>query len=315
MAEQGGASQARDGERIVTLPGSGSHVLLPGNVVYFAAVIEIRLMAVADLPLGLKLSRQAGWNQVESDWRRFLSMQPQGCFVAQLDGTPVATTVTCTFGPVAWIAMVLVEVTARRKGLATSLLKHALVFLDGQRIRTIRLDATSAGQPVYERLGFLPEYSLTRYEGIAPQAGTEPHVEAARASLYPEIIAFDRQATGTHREKMLLRLFGEWPQAVRVLRRGERLEGFIAARRGANATQIGPCIATDDAGPALLRDALSRVAGRPVFIDIPRDNACALRVAEAGGLKPQRHFVRMYRGDRIADHQAAIWASSGPEKG
>jgi GNAT superfamily N-acetyltransferase len=297
------------------VPGGSRHVPLRRDLVYFTAMIEIRLMAIADLPLGLKLSRQAGWNQMESDWRRFLSMQPQGCFVAELDGTPVATTVTCAFGPVAWIAMVLVEMGSRRKGVATSLLKHALDYLDNQHVRTVRLDATSAGQPVYERLGFLPEYSLTRYEGIAPGAGPEAHVETAPASLFPEIVAFDHRTTGAHREKMLVRLFEEWPQAVRVLRRGERLAGFVAARRGANATQIGPCIATDDAGPALLRDALSHVAGRPVFIDIPRDNACALGVAEAGGLKAQRHFVRMYRGDRITDRPAAIWASSGPEKG
>lgn len=271
-------------------------------------------MAVADLPLGLALSRQAGWNQVESDWRRFLSMEPQGCFVAQLDGMPVATTVTCTFGPVAWIAMVLVEVGARRKGVATALLKHALDCLDHRRIRTVRLDATSAGRPVYERLGFLPEYSLTRYEGIAPQLAAEPHVEETPPELFGELVAFDRQATGTDRETMLVRLFEEWPQAVRVLRRRGWLEGFVTARRGANATQIGPCIATGDAGASLLRDTLGRTAGRPVFIDIPQDNA-AVRVAESAGLTPQRPFVRMYRGDRIADNPAAIYASSGPEKG
>ena len=164
-------------------------------------------------------------------------------------------------------------------------------------------------------LGFLPEYSLTRYEGFAPQVGAEPHAEEAPPSLLPEIVAFDRQTTGTHREKMLLRLFEEWPQAVRVLRRGGRLEGFVAARRGANATQIGPCIATGDAGAELLRDALGRLAGRPVFIDIPQDNAGAVSAAETAGLRPQRHFVRMYRGDRITDNPAAIYASSGPEKG
>jgi GNAT superfamily N-acetyltransferase len=278
-------------------------------------MIEIRSMVEADLPLGLKLSRQAGWNQVESDWRRFLSMQPDGCFVAQLDGTPVATTVTCTFGPVAWIAMVLVELTARRRGVATALLKHALDFLDGQHVETVRLDATAAGQPVYEKLGFLPEYSLTRYQGIARQMGADPHIEEASPGVFAELVAFDRQATGAHRQKMLLHLFEEWPQAVRVLRRGSRLEGFVAARRGANATQIGPCIAAGDAGAELLREALSRLADEPVFIDIPQDNASALGVAESAGLKPQRHFVRMCRGDRITDHPAAIYASSGPEQG
>jgi len=272
-------------------------------------------MTVADLSLGATLTRQAGWNQIESDWRRFMRMQPQGCFVAELDGVPAATTVTCIFGPVAWIAMVLVEISARRKGVATALLKHALGFLDSQGVRTVRLDATAAGRPVYEKLGFTAEYALTRYEGIAPAMEAQPDVAAADASLLPEIVALDRRATGTHREKMLLRLFEESPEAVRVLRRGGRVEGFVTTRCGANASLIGPCIAVGDAGRSLLRDALGRCSGGPVFVDVPRDNAGALAVVEASGLKPQRHFTRMYRGERIVDSPPSIWASSGPEKG
>lgn len=278
-------------------------------------MITIRPMRAADLELGLRLCRQAGWNQIDSDWRRFLDMQPDGCFVAELDGTPVGTTTTCIFGPVAWIAMVLVEVNARRRGVATALLKHALDFLDRQGVRTIRLDATAAGQPVYEKLGFTPEYPLTRYEGTAPQVGTQPDVTEATASSLVKIVAFDQRMTGTHREKMLTRLFAESPQALRVLYRDGQLEGFATARRGAKAIQIGPCVATSRAGAALLSDALNRYAGRPVFMDIPRDNAAALRIAEASGLRVQRHFTRMYRGDRINDCVEAIWASSGPEKG
>ncbi len=272
-------------------------------------------MAMADLPLGRTLTRQAGWNQIASDWRRFMGMQPQGCFVAELDGKPVATTVTCIFGPVAWVAMVLVEVAARRKGVATSLLKHALQFLDGQGVRTVRLDATAAGRPVYEKLGFTAEYALTRYEGIAPAIEAQPNVVVADTSLIREIITLDHRATGTDREKMLLRLFEESPQAMRVLCRDGRVGGFVTTRCGANASHIGPCIAASDAGAPLLREALSRCNGGSVFIDVPRDNAGALAVVETSGLKPQRHFTRMCRGDRIVDCPQAIWASSGPEKG
>jgi predicted N-acetyltransferase YhbS len=278
-------------------------------------MIEIRLMGAADLPLGLKLCRQAGWNQVASDWRRFMAMQPQGCFVAELDGVAVGTTVTCIFGSVAWIAMVLVEMTARRKGVATSLMKHALDSLDAQGVETVRLDATAAGRLVYEKLGFMPEYALTRYEGIAPQAQPQPHVVTATADLFPEIVMLDRRMTGTHREKMLLRLFEESAGSVRIVCRARRVEGFVTIRCGANATQIGPCIAAEEVGPLLLTDALSRCAGRPVFIDIPHDNAGAMRVAETRDLKAQRHFTRMCRGNRIADCPQAIWAGSGPEKG
>lgn len=289
-------------------------------------MISIRSMTAADIPLGLRLARQAGWNQIESDWRRFLTMQPDGCFVGELDGTPIATTAAFIFGPVAWIAMVLVDAEFRRKGVATALLKHALDFLDRHGVRTIRLDATAAGQPVYEKLGFVPEYSLTRYTGIAPvgrdavrrfSPGFDGHttntldLPSARA----QIVAFDYRMTATPREKMLARLFEEFPEITRVLHHEGQLEGYITGRRGANATLIGPCVATPRAGPVLLNDAVSRCAGRPVFLDVPQDNAPALQIAEEHGLSAQRHFTRMCRGERIRDQVEAIWASSGPEKG
>jgi hypothetical protein len=186
---------------------------------------------------------------------------------------------------------------------------------DSQGVTTIRLDATAAGRPVYEKLGFTAEYLLTRYEGIAPATEAQPDITVADAGLFPEIAALDSRMTGTRRKKMLLRLFEESPEAVRVLCRGGRVEGFVTIRRGANASQIGPCIAAGDAGGPLLGDALSRCAGGPVFIDVPRDNARALEVVETSGLKAQRHFTRMCRGERIVDCPQGIWAGSGPEKG
>ncbi len=278
-------------------------------------MVLIRAMQAADLELGLSLCRQAGWNQIDADWRRFLDMQPDGCFVAELDSTPVGTTTTCIFGSVAWIAMVLVEVNARRRGVATALLKHALDFLDARGVRTVRLDATTAGQPVYEKLGFTPEYSLTRYEGTAPQVAGHCDMSEPTTDSFAEIVTLDQQITGTNREKMLTRLFAESPQASRVAYRNGRLEGYVTIRRGANATQIGPCIAISSAGAGLLSDALSRHAGQPVFMDVPRDNTPALRVAKTSGLRAQRHFTRMYRGERTEDQVEALWASSGPEKG
>lgn len=279
-------------------------------------------MTVADIPLGLRLARQAGWNQIEADWRRFLAMQPDGCFVGELGGAPVATTAAFIFGPVAWIAMVLVDADSRRKGIATTLLKHALDFLDNHGVKTVRLDATAAGQPVYEKLGFAPEYPLTRYQGTASEVGrASPHDTPRRAgtlalpSSIAEIAAFDHRMTATPRERMLARLFEESPDLTRILHRDGQLEGYVTGRRGANATLIGPCIATAWAGPTLLGETLSLCSSQPVFLDIPQDNAPAIEIAEKHGLSIQRHFVRMCRGERIADHVEAIWASSGPEKG
>jgi len=290
-------------------------IVLTGNLIESAKMIEIRRMTIDDVQLGLKLTRQAGWNQTESDWLRFIKLEPEGCFVAELNGSSVGTTTTCVFGQVAWIAMLLVDVSARGRGVGTAMLKHSLNYLEGRKVKTVRLDATSAGQPIYEKLGFVPEYQLARFEGIAPLGRTGPLVTEATPEIFASIIEFDKRMTGTNRGKMLSRLFEEFPEDIHALWHGDKIEGFIITRPGANAIHIGPCVATTDAGSALLSDALNRCAAESVFIDIPLDNADAVRVAESGTLRIQRYFMRMYRGERVKDNIKALWAGSGPEKG
>lgn len=278
-------------------------------------MIEIRLMTIDDLKLGLRLTKQAGWNQTESDWLRFMNMEPTGCFVAELNGASVGTTATCILGQVAWIAMVLVDVSARGRGVGTALLKHALNYLDERKVKTVRLDATPAGQPIYEKLGFVPEYKLVRFEGITLSDKKKPVVTKPTPEVFASIIEFDNRMTGTDRAKMLNRLFEEFPENIRLLRHGDIVEGYITTRPGANAVQIGPCIAMKNAGRALLSDALTRSVGKQVFIDIPLDNSDAVEIAQSSGLRIQRPFTRMYRGEPVKDNVRALWASSGPEKG
>jgi hypothetical protein len=285
-----------------------------------------------------------------------MNLEPGGCFVAELDGHSVGTATTCIFGRVAWIAMVLVEVNARRKGVGTRLLKYCLDYLESQMANhkmqiTIRLDATPAGQPIYEKLGFVPEYKLARFEGqprasspvtgeLSDERRAMSPVTKATPEIFANIIEFDKRMTGTNRGEMLSKLFEEFPENVRVRCHGDRIEGFVTMRPGANAIQIGPCIARlprgssvgqatggadapgtpgwepeMSAGCALLSDALNRCEGKPIFVDIPLDNKEAVKVAESSGLKIQRCFMRMCRGKRVKDNIKALWASSGPEKG
>jgi GNAT superfamily N-acetyltransferase len=296
-------------------------------------MIEIRLMTIDDLRLGLRLSRQAGWNQTESDWLRFMNMEPEGCFVAELNGCPVGTTTTCIFEKVAWIAMVLVDKDSRGQSIGTKLLQHALDYLDLQKVKTVRLDATDLGRPIYEKLGFVPEYELVRFEGTVPtnrnlcgslkakgfgdgDSGGKS-IPKLRLGLPPfeDLIEFDRQMIRTNREKMLSRLFSEFAQNTHIVTNLNKVDGFVTMRPGANAIQIGPCTASNNSGPALLSDALSRCAGKAVYVDIPTDNVPAVKIAKSCGLKIQRRFIRMFRGERIKDNVESIWASSGPEKG
>jgi GNAT superfamily N-acetyltransferase len=272
-------------------------------------------MTGADLPAGLELSRQAGWNQREADWRRCLLLQHDGCFVAESGGAVVGTATTCIFARVAWVALVLVDAGFRRLGIGRALMEHALAFLDSLDIPTVRLDATPLGQPLYEQLGFVAQFRLARFEGTLPLAGPplQPGVVAVVPSCWDDLATLDREVTRTDRRRFLFQLFTEQPDEVHTVWEQGRCSGLLAARPGARALQLGPCLG--EAGPLLLADAFRRHAGRYVYLDVPEANEAACRLAAAQGLTVQRHLLRMCRGERIIEQIEHLWASSGPEKG
>jgi len=284
-------------------------------------MISLRRMTGDDIALGMRLKEQAGWNQTEADWRRCLDLQPDGCFVAEYDGTPAGTVTTCIFGSVAWIAMVLVDVTLRGRGIGRALLDRALEFLDERGIPSVRLDATPLGRPLYQTLGFVEEYTLIRHDGVpvVAEAAADPSAKMTIRVLCAEhlerIVQLDRRITNTDRQALLRRLFVETPDQWHAAIEDETVRGFVAARPGSRAWQIGPCLATADAGPLLLADALRRHTGQRVFVDVPTDNPASLAVVQAAGLVAQRPLYRMGRGVTMSENIEQLWSSFGPEKG
>jgi GNAT superfamily N-acetyltransferase len=279
-------------------------------------MIHVRLLTDRDVPAGMRLKEQAGWNQTEADWRWFLDLEPGGGFAAEVAGQVVGTVATCTFGPVAWVALMLVDVAFRRRGIGRALMTRALAHLEGQGVRSIRLDATPMGQPLYEQLGFITEHTLTRYEGMLPTSGgTGSGVEPVAAGDYPELLRLDQDVTGTDRRKLLMRLFTAYPDSLRVVRSRTGVEGFLTARPRSNALFIGPCLGTVDAGRRLFADAAGRFGGQHICMDVPMGNPPAVAEVERLGLTPVRNLVRMGRGERVAERLDQLWASSGPETG
>ena len=278
-------------------------------------MIHIRRMTAADIPLGMRLKEQAGWNQTEADWLRFLDLEPDGCFVAEWNGEPVATTTTCILGDVAWVAMVLVDARLRRHGIGTALMQQALRFLDERNVRSIRLDATPVGRPVYEKLGFVPDYQLARFDGILPERGLSVEAKPLEAQALEAMIALDGEVTGANRHKLLNFLFKATPELFLAVGGGNEFLGYVAMRAGSRAWQIGPCIAKPVAAAKLLTAACGRCCGQPGFIDIPMANQAATSLAESLGLTVQRQLLRMHRGAPVPERIEDLWASSGPEMG
>ena len=144
----------------------------PGTMVLLTRMARAVYRHANEAQMGMRLKECAGWNQTEADWRRVLDLDPDGCLVAEVDGEPAGTTIVTVFGPVAWVAMVLVDPAHRRQGIGRALMREALAFTDGLGVRTVRLQATPMGRPLYEELGFISEYQLLRCVGVLPHGSS-----------------------------------------------------------------------------------------------------------------------------------------------
>ncbi len=280
---------------------------------------RIRNLAAADIPAALRLSAQAGWNQTPQDWGRMLALAPQGCFVAELRQTVIGTTVCCDFGPVAWLAMVLVDESLRGRGIGRSLVDAGLRHAADCGAKSVRLDATPLGRPVYERLGFRPQFELDRWGGVvacdmAPVAGTFSALAPTGSDFLDQVFQLDWLATGADRSKLLQDLFQTSAPRAAVSPNGD-VAGFLTRRPGRAATQIGPCAGILSAACWLLRHELQAANGTRVIIDLPSDAKELASLAKQAGLAIQRPLLRMIWGEPLLEDRRWFQISSGAELG
>jgi GNAT superfamily N-acetyltransferase len=281
----------------------------------------------------LALSRSAHWNQTADDWRHMLATG-RGWGLSLADGSLVASTIVLPYGPsaegagggFAWVSMVLVLPAHRRRGFASRLLRDALAWLDARGLVPV-LDATPAGHPVYRQEGFLDTWAFARYERVAPadrEQAAPPSgltIEPLHEAHWPAVRALDAPAFGADRDALLQALARRRPTAARVAVRDGTVVGWLLARPGRVATQLGPLVAlhTDDA-VALLDAALATEPG-PVFVDVPDAQLELLEALRQRGFVMQRPFTRLVHPGRAASPPPApgdartVRLVAGPELG
>ena len=258
-----------------------------------------------DAKAALLLSTEAHWNQTEADWLTFLT---NGIVFGVRDGAQLAATAALLpySADNAWISMVLVTASWRRRGIATRLVDACL---DAARKRglTTWLDATPAGAAVYGPLGFTPTIELRRLRLASSGPGAGASLETASID---DFIARDCRTIGFERRK-LLRTFHARP--------GSRLvsdDGAAAlVRDGRTARQIGPVFADDAAGALGLVNAIAKSEGGPLIIDAVHSQTDFVNGLTTAGWTIERPFQRMRCGRPTTQTADLPFAVAGPEFG
>src|SRR5258708_2374459 len=188
--------------------------------------------------------------------------------------------------------MVLVDPEQRRRGIGTLLLNHCISSLKARAIPAIKLDATPQGKLVYDKLGFVDEYPIERWEGIARPLGaisaaSKMKIESPNCA---DLAAYDTPIFGADRSKVLHAWLRAWPErALAAYSPAGKMAGYALARRGANFVQVGPLLAdTPEFGAMILDGMFKQLAGEKVIVDVSARNQWALGIVRLCGLKLQR---------------------------
>ena len=269
--------------------------------------LEVVGLTAADIDGGMTLSTEAGWNQTADDWRHFIE-KGRTIGVRDDDGILVATAAALPYGgPFGFIGMVLVTQSWRRKGIATRLVDRCMETFEGWNLVPV-LDATAAGEEVYTRQGFVPQFRYDRWQGSCNGGASSGDRKDPVA-----LIELDQAAFGASRAGLMKDFVGREGTQALLAAGGD---GFAMIRRGRRAWQAGPVVAPDEQSALnLIRGLLESVSGS-VFIDVPQCWQAIGKWLQDAGFTIQRSFARMAlgRAETFGD-PSRLFAVAGPEFG
>lgn len=262
------------------------------------AMVAMRRMTPHDLAGAHALSSQQKWPHRIEDWEMLLNLGFG--YVVERDGAVIGTAMAWLYGAdAATLGMVIVSPTAQGMGLGRQLMDAVLNDLGD---RTVLLNATDEGAPLYRKLGFEPTGSVFQHQGAAfsvPMAKLIPNerIRPLGTKDKATLRSLVQRATGMDRDALLDALVPR-AQGV-VLTRSNQPVGFSLFRRFGRGYVVGPTIAPDTGGAkALISHWLGSNSGMFCRLDVPEESDLSAWLDKLG-LPCVGRVVRMVRGTRL----------------
>lgn len=280
--------------------------------------IIVRQMVEADISGAMQLVLAENWNQTKKDWQMLLDLNSNLCLVATYNNEIIGTVTAMNYrDQVAWIGMMLVSKRFRGLGISKNLLNTIIEKLEG--CKSIKLDATVAGIPVYSKLGFQEELEIDRlvittFNEIINNK-CKDIIRPICQSDMAELSRLDFKIFGANRAGLIDFLRNK--NKAWCIVKNERIVGYVFGRPGLNFFQLGPLMAeTIEDAINLIEFVLEQHIGQSIVIDVLHHQAKFIQRITLLGFSCQRSFVRMYLKDNsFAGLVSKQFLIAGPELG
>lgn len=258
--------------------------------------LQIRNLRPEEIAFAVDWAAAEGWNPGLSDAACFAIPDPNGFFVGEIDGEPVATVSCVNYDDrFAFLGFYIVRAGFRDRGHGLRIWNAAIAHAGA---RVIGLDGVVAQQDNYKKSGFQLAYANIRYGGIVAAALRPPaDVVALDTIPFALVEADDATIFPAPRSAFLRAWIGASGHVGRALLRDGKLAAWGVIRPCRTGRKIGPLVADDRAAAdAIVQALLASANGGAVFLDVPAVNREAVALAGSLGLKPVFETARMYTG-------------------
>jgi GNAT superfamily N-acetyltransferase len=260
--------------------------------------ISIRPLLDTDLETAealLNLAFQSSVNRLH-ELRLYRQMQPDGWLAATRGEQLIGMVGAVNYGAIAHIGLMAVHPEAQRQGVGLALMQNLIAELEKQYVPLITLDASEAGRPLYDKLGFVAYDKTLVFQRHSNPAklGKASRISSISVQELDELAHWDTGAFGADRRKVFKVLLDNSPRRAFIIR-GEdgQPSGYLFAQRN----RIGPWVMLQpNHTEELLQAALALPFDETISMNVPSVNREAIELARRYGFEMVRANQHMGRG-------------------
>jgi len=255
--------------------------------------VTIRRMNKDEIDLAIEWAAREGWNPGLHDADAFYAADPNGFFIAEINGEPVglASAVICDeyFG---FFGFYIVKEEFRNQGIGMKIFNARLEYMGN---RTFGADGVVNMLDKYLQVGYTMAHKNARFEGTGRLS--ESSLADINSVPFELLESYDRLFFPAPRAAFLKSWISRPGSHGRVVMDGVKITGYGLIRPCRRGFKIAPLFADTPEIAEQLFDSLSGMAvDQPVFLDIPAPNQAALELVERHGMNKVFETARIYHG-------------------